>query len=160
MDHGLGCGTASTEAGADYAGLMSLVERSVRAETGERVVAVPVVCRLCDSDGVDEFEVWAGDCSCVGCLIAIGVWEGVGPGTFPSPIRVFPWRLVPSMTPLPSQSSGDYFRCSAGSMVFQVAVAMVLGQDDAVRRISVGLKCSDHGGLHLYIDNAHVEPSE
>ncbi|MFD8975565.1 MULTISPECIES: hypothetical protein [Streptomyces] len=160
MDHGHGCDAESTEAGTEYAGLMSLVEGSLRTETGERVVAVPVACRLCGSDGVGEFEVWAGDCHCVGCLIGIGVWHGDDPETFPSPTLVFPWRLVPSVTALPSLSSGDYFRCSGGSMVFQVAVAMVLGRDDAVRRISVGLRCSEHGGLHLYIDNAHVEPSE
>lgn len=140
--------------------MVSLVERSVRAGAGERVVAVPVACRLCGSDGVDEFEVWAGDCYCVGCLIAIGVWHGDDPATFPSEVLSFPWRLVPSVTPLPSLSSGDYFRCSDGTMVFQVAVAMVLGQDDMARRVSVGLRCSEHGGMYLYIDNAHVEPSE
>ncbi|CAM5270439.1 hypothetical protein SNARM312S_07316 [Streptomyces narbonensis] len=146
--------------GTAHDGLLSLVERSVRAEVGEKVLTLPVACRLCGSDGVDEFEVWAGDCFCVGCLLAVGVWDGGDPETFPSEARAFPWRLVPSATPLPSQSSGDYFRCSAGSMVFQVALALVLGKDDVVRRVSVGLRCSEHGGLHLYVDNAHVEPSE
>ncbi|MEV8626002.1 hypothetical protein [Streptomyces sp. NPDC051079] len=37
-----------------------------------------------------------------------------------------------------------------------MAVAMVLDQDDAVRRISVGLRCPELGGLHLYIDNAYA----
>ncbi|MEU3690440.1 hypothetical protein [Streptomyces narbonensis] len=166
MDHDHGCGAESADAGAEYAGLgslgslVSLVERSARAGAGERVVAVPVACRLCGSDGVDEFEVWAGDCYCFGCLIAIGVWHGDDPAAFPSEALSFPWRLVPSATPLPSLSTGDHFRCSDGTKVFQVAVAMVLGQDDRVRRISVGLRCSEHGGLYLYIDNAHVEPSE
>ncbi|MFF8835633.1 hypothetical protein [Streptomyces sp. NPDC015130] len=162
MDHDRGCGAQPAEAAAQYAGgasLVALVERSVRAGADERVVAVPVACRLCGSDGVDEFEVWAGDCYCFGCLLELGVWHGDDPAAFPAAagVRPFPWRLVPSVTPLPSLSSGDYFRCSEGTRLFQVALAMVLGQDDIVRRISVGLRCSEHGGLYLYIDNAHVE---
>ncbi|MFJ6355007.1 hypothetical protein ACIQKB_36820 [Streptomyces sp. NPDC092046] len=65
---------------------MSLVEGCVRADTGERVVAVPVACRLCGSDGADGFEVWAGDCYCVGCLLAIGVWHGDDLAAFPSEV--------------------------------------------------------------------------
>ncbi|MCX4960026.1 hypothetical protein [Streptomyces virginiae] len=156
MEQSSGC---DAEPATGHADLMSLVARATGAGTGEPVVAVPVVtCRLCGSDG--EFEVWAGDCYCRGCLIAIGVWDGSEPEAFPLTAHAFPWKLVPSAAPLPSLPSSDYFRCSAGDMLFQVAVAVVLGQDGVVRRLSVGLRCSEHGGLYLYIDNARVEPIE
>ncbi|MEU9861551.1 hypothetical protein AB0D99_11785 [Streptomyces sp. NPDC047971] len=160
MEHGGGCDAESVEPGAGDADLVSLVARATPAGTGEHVVTVPVACGYCGSDGVDEFQVWAGDCYCVGCLLAIGVWDGGDPQTLPLKTAAFPWRLVASTAPLPSTSPSDYFRCSTGTMLFHVAVAVVLGQDDVVRRISVGLKCSEHGGRYLYIDNARVEPAE
>ncbi|MEY2229514.1 hypothetical protein [Streptomyces sp. BF23-19] len=156
MEHSSGC---DAESATGHADLMSLVAGATGAGTAEQVVAIPlVICRLCGSDG--EFEVWAGDCYCVGCLIAIGVWDGSEPEAFPLPVHAFPWKLVPSAAPLPPLPPSDYFRCSAGGGVFQVAVAVVLGQDGVVRRLSVGLRCSEHGGLYPYIDNARVEPIE
>ncbi|MGP3690462.1 hypothetical protein ACTVZO_38190 [Streptomyces sp. IBSNAI002] len=107
-----------------------------------------------------EFQAWAGDCYRVGCFLEIGVWDGSEtPEASPRKVRVLPWRLLPSEAPLPSATSG-YFRCSAGEILFQVGIAVALAEeDDAARRISVGRRCSEPGGLYPYIDDAYVRPT-
>ncbi|MFI6006444.1 hypothetical protein ACIA98_39810 [Streptomyces sp. NPDC051366] len=76
----------------------------------------------------------------------------------------YPWALAPSEVPLPPASPGPGFEptdlpdCPSGHAVFQVAVALALSEDGAVRGISVGLRCPEDGALCLYVDNAHALP--
>lgn len=141
--------------------LLRVAERAARAARGltdGQVVTAAVVCELCGSGDFDsaEFEVWDGECYCVGCLLPIGVRDGdVLTRTFQRPDAP-PWTLAPTKTPGMPARPAEYFKCPQGHGVFQVAVALVLDGDASVRTISVGLRCPEDGGLHLFIDNEQV----
>ncbi|MFJ3582115.1 hypothetical protein ACIPPS_07750 [Streptomyces sp. NPDC090127] len=132
--------------------LLALVEQGARGLPDEQVVTAAAVCELCGSGdfATAEFEVRLGECYCVGCLLPIGVRDGdVLARAFQRPGSL-PWRLT-HMTGRPDQVT-----CPEGHVVFQVAVALVLDGDAAARSVSVGLRCPEDGGLHLYVDNARV----
>ncbi|MEU9164163.1 hypothetical protein AB0D29_28335 [Streptomyces sp. NPDC048424] len=137
--------------------VLRMVRGGARTEPGGRVEALVAECVLCGG-GADEFEAAKGECFCVGCCIPLGIKDGeMRPDAYP-------WTLEPTETPLPPASPGPGFersdlpRCPAGHDVFQVAVALALTRDGAVRGISVGLRCPEDGALCLYVDNARVVP--
>ncbi|MEU9375943.1 hypothetical protein AB0D94_19445 [Streptomyces sp. NPDC048255] len=117
-----------------------------------------IECGLCGSEGFEwaEFQVWAGECYCVGCLIPIGVLDGdVHDRMFPGAGASW-WRLTFPDSRFPPDGPAEFSRCPAGHMVFQAAVALTLSEDGLVRGLSAGLRCPEDGGLHLFIDNAQV----
>ncbi|MCY0932428.1 hypothetical protein OTB20_41065 [Streptomyces sp. H27-H1] len=139
--------------------LLQMVRGAARSESDRQAEAVFVVCRWC---GAEEFEVVARECFCFGCCLPLGVRDGVEEG-FPGQ---YWWRLEPPDTLLPACTPGlqilpeEVCRCPEGHGVFELAIGFTRGVDHRIRRLSVGLRCPEDGGLHLYIDNAHVVPVE
>ncbi|MEU6986649.1 hypothetical protein ABZ946_24975 [Streptomyces sp. NPDC046324] len=137
--------------------LLRKVEQAARGLPGGRVVTAVVVCERCGAGGVAsaEFEVWEGECFCVGCLLPIDA--DVLTTTFrrTGALSGVPWTLTPSQTlPCPSPAPAGYLSCPEGHGVFQVAVALVLDGEASVRAVSAGLRCPEDGGLRLLLDNA------
>ncbi|MFJ3875906.1 hypothetical protein ACIPW5_00445 [Streptomyces sp. NPDC090077] len=137
--------------------LLRLVRGATRTEAGGRVEALIAECLMC-GERTDEFEVAKGECFCVGCCLPLGIADGA------MHTDAYPWTLEPSAAPLPPASPGpgfepsDFPRCPAGHGVFQVAVALAVTQDGAVRGLSVALRCPEDGALILYVDDARVTP--
>ncbi|MFD7626642.1 hypothetical protein ACFV7Q_11515 [Streptomyces sp. NPDC059851] len=136
--------------------LVALAAGAVPAEWDGEVAAGSVTCPLC---GADTYEAVRGDCFCDACCIPLGIANGcdyVPDG--------FAWRLVPSAGP-PAASGGAFvpsdapgLRCPVGHDVFHVAVALAFGADGRARRLSAALRCPEDGALHLYVNDARVEP--
>ncbi|MEU7037453.1 hypothetical protein ABZ958_27715 [Streptomyces sp. NPDC046237] len=144
--------------------LLRKVEHVARGLPGGRVVTAVVVCERCGAGGVasDEFEVWEGECFCVGCLLPID--EDVLAASFrrSGALSGVPGTLTPSPTlPCPSAAAAaGYLSCPEGHGVFQVAVALALDPEASVRAVSVGLRCPEDGGLHVFLDNARMDATE
>ncbi|MFF9016836.1 hypothetical protein ACF09C_28185 [Streptomyces sp. NPDC014870] len=156
MDHENGWGPGPVgEGDVGRDALVGVVRRSAAGLPGGRVVVAAVVCELCGSGefASDEFEVWGGECHCIGCLLPIGVRDGdVLPRAF-GMADGRPWTLPPvDASPEPE----GYLNCPQGHGVFHVAVALVLDEAAAVRAVSVGLRCPEDGALHLFLDRRPV----
>ncbi|MEU4269993.1 hypothetical protein [Streptomyces sp. NPDC026092] len=159
MDHENGWSAGPVGAGdTGRDELVRMVRGAARELPGGQVVTASVVCEACSAGEFESavYEVWAGECHCWGCLLPIGVQDGDVTRVF-GRASAYPWKLAPTEgTPDPAAEPADYFWCPEGHKVFQVAVGLVLDESASVRAMSVGLRCPEDGGLHLFIDNARV----
>ncbi|MEU7114707.1 hypothetical protein [Streptomyces sp. NPDC046182] len=143
--------------------LLRKVEQATRGLPGGRVVTAVVVCERCGAGGVasDEFEVWEGECFCVGCLLPIDGDVLTTAFRRSGALSGVPWTLTPSHTlPCPSAAPAGYLSCPEEHGVFQVAVALALDGEASVRAVSVGLRCPEDGGLHVFLDNARLDATQ
>ncbi|MDT9687103.1 hypothetical protein Q5762_01810 [Streptomyces sp. P9(2023)] len=139
--------------GAGRADLLGTVGSAARGVPGGRVVTASVVCPMCGSPDSEsaEFEASGGECFCVACCLPIGILDGDIARAFGRADASL-WKLTPG----PSAEPAALDSCPDGHGVFQMAVALCLDADDSVRGVTVGLRCVEDGGLHLYVDNARV----